>query len=1025
MKKYLLMACLLFSSTAQAQPEKVIVHKDGSVEVVQHSPALSSTDSAKINLVPVFTERSDGSHIQGILYYGENKNGNHFGSYPGRLVHNIDGSWQIEEMYWSIAHGPNKFSTDWIVPGTDFIPITHLEQPATAFRNEENNGLPLLTWNYDHAGAPLNVTEADARLTVLRVMSGYISLFKDDSLFSSFNFQWKIPDDDGLSNAAAWTTVKYQAKDLTTLRGLISSNYAESLTDMDPFETGIYNNFPLGTGINYYRYSGLGVTQIATASDILISNANLSTLNNSVPPESVEIFINPIANFWDARPQDGIGRTSAPRVDLANTLFHEVGHALGFTSNLEATHYLRPLPYVPSTKITHWDIYRFPGNQNPITPVFFRSAIRELRDGANANAVLQINSSQWATPLSTGDSYLSAAGTYPASHWLDNTLLTPPQLDVIGNMDPTASYGSVTLNGDYLRQTDIRAYDLLGYDIDTTNTIGITDLPTLAGPVSDAPIDRTQALALSWTQDASTTTTDILIYDLGLPMDGSLIEIPNSTLVYINENLTTSSLTIQPNGIALIPGHRYQWHATAYHPLGVNLSLPATFIVDGEVSPVGLCADQFESAKLLPPNGGDFQSNGGYTVAISGDIAVVGAPAYKTFEIGRTYVYRRSGSRWVHEQTLFASDAVVNDFFGFSVSTSGNVIVVGSGNGDQAYVFDYNGVSWDETAILTGSDSGGFDGFGTSVSISNNTIIVGAPYEGPGTTANGAAYVFDFDGVQWTETTKLIADDRNGSDEFGYSVSISGGVAAIGAWHDQVSEFYSGSTYMFRDNGTSWVQEAKLSPNDLVQYDTFGASVSVSGNSLVIGAHGGETFSPSSPGKAYAYRFDGSTWGIPQKLELANGINGENFGISVSISNDTIVVGADRVDGRNIYNSGTSHSYVYNGVQWIKRNSFFASDADSGDNFGHAVAVDGTTIVTGSYFEALSADFDLAGSAYIHELNPCPADLDGGGSLNFYDISLFLQLYAEQDPAADWNCDGAWNFFDNSAFLIDFDAGCP
>ncbi|MEO6488374.1 MAG: FG-GAP repeat protein, partial [Ferruginibacter sp.] len=181
-----------------------------------------------------------------------------------------------------------------------------------------------------------------------------------------------------------------------------------------------------------------------------------------------------------------------------------------------------------------------------------------------------------------------------------------------------------------------------------------------------------------------------------------------------------------------------------------------------------------------------------------------------------------------------AADGESQDLFGFSVSMSGNYAVIGAygddGQKGAAYIFFYNGSGWVQQQKLTANDGTAADFFGYKVFIMGNYAFIGAPGDN---SSMGSAYVFFFNGITWTQQQKLTASDGAGGDNFGGSVGISGSDAIIGAPGDDV---FKGSAYIFHFNAGTWQQLPKLTANDGVANDFFGFSVSVSGNYALVGA---------------------------------------------------------------------------------------------------------------------------------------------------------------------------------------------
>jgi hypothetical protein len=215
----------------------------------------------------------------------------------------------------------------------------------------------------------------------------------------------------------------------------------------------------------------------------------------------------------------------------------------------------------------------------------------------------------------------------------------------------------------------------------------------------------------------------------------------------------------------------------------------------------------------------------------------------------------------IEETKLSASDGTAADWFGFSVALFGDTAVVGAVRDDEnglhsgsAYVFRYDGSDWVEDTKLMPSDGEYSDSFGFSVAVSGDTAVVGAPGDDDNGSNSGSAYVFRYDGRNWVEEAKLTSSDGAASDFFGHSVAVSGDRSMVGASRDDDNGTKSGSVYVFRYNGSNWVEEAKLTASDGAAEDKFGCSLAVSGDTAVVGAdHDNDNGSDS--GSVYVFRF--------------------------------------------------------------------------------------------------------------------------------------------------------------------------
>jgi len=380
-----------------------------------------------------------------------------------------------------------------------------------------------------------------------------------------------------------------------------------------------------------------------------------------------------------------------------------------------------------------------------------------------------------------------------------------------------------------------------------------------------------------------------------------------------------------------------------------------------------------EQAKLTASDAAE-QDVFGSSVSISGDLAVVGARYdddggdYS----GSAYIYRRTGSSWAEETKLIASDPAVNAYYGCSVAVSGDVVVIGAYKAPEAdtrrggaYVYRFNGSSWVEEAKLTASDAAGLDYFGRSVAISGNVIVIGAPQDDDAGPESGSAYVFRYNGSGWVEEAKLTAFDGWTGDYFGYSVSVSADTAVIGAYQDNEGASDAGSAYVFRYNGSSWVKEAQLTASDAAGGDFFGYSVSISGDVAVVGAYANDVdYVNQDTGSAYVYRFNGTHWIEEAKLTASGAAADDRLGYAVSISGDVAAIAAIRDDDGG-ENSGSVYVFHFNNGRWLEMAKLAASDAAEAAAFGIAVSISGDVAAVGAYTDEVATN---AGSAYLFAL---------------------------------------------------------
>jgi len=386
---------------------------------------------------------------------------------------------------------------------------------------------------------------------------------------------------------------------------------------------------------------------------------------------------------------------------------------------------------------------------------------------------------------------------------------------------------------------------------------------------------------------------------------------------------------------------------------------------------------------------------------------------------------------------LKSSNTDAGDNFSFSVAISGDTLVVGAPeedsaaegvDGDQtdnskiysgaAYVFVRSGSTWSQQAYLKASNTDTADYFGYSVAISGDTLVVGAPDEDSAATgvdgnesdnsahSSGAAYVFVRNGTTWSQHAYLKASNTGADDQFGYSVAISGSTVVVGAVGEDSNATgvdgdesdntapYSGAAYVFVRIQTGWYQQAYLKASNTDADDEFGTSVAISGDTLVVGAVGeasnatgidGDQTDNTAPysGAAYVFVRTNKVWSQQAYLKASNTNTNDQFGYSIAISGDTIVVGAigersgyiGDQDDNSATEAGAAYVFVRGGSTWSQQSYLKASNIDAYDLFGSSVAISGNTIVVGAPCEASSAtgvngdqldnSAEFAGASYV------------------------------------------------------------
>ena len=379
-----------------------------------------------------------------------------------------------------------------------------------------------------------------------------------------------------------------------------------------------------------------------------------------------------------------------------------------------------------------------------------------------------------------------------------------------------------------------------------------------------------------------------------------------------------------------------------------------------------------EQAKLIAPDAraGDYF---GISVAIDGDTALVGGHRVNKpmADAGSVYVFERLGNSWIQTAWLTAPDATRFAYFGFSVGIDEDTAIIGAIRDDEAgsdagaaYVFVRNGIQWIFQEKLLGNNTEAEDNFGYAVDVDGDFAIVASPKNKGG----GAAYIYSRDGTKWQQKRnririRMIPIDPDGASGFGVSVDISGETAVIGAVGGVVGEDTVGAAYVFKQNEPPfWNQHTKLVAGDRRGGDQLGFAVAISGNEVITGAPKHSAGGLAS-GAAYIFeqKEDGA-WVETIKLSDGETAAENQFGISVSISGNLAVAGAQQDDDIEP-NAGAAYIFERSGTLWLQRAKLAADDAKAGDLFGNAAAINGETVLIGA--PGVDDAGPEAGAAYV------------------------------------------------------------
>ncbi len=333
--------------------------------------------------------------------------------------------------------------------------------------------------------------------------------------------------------------------------------------------------------------------------------------------------------------------------------------------------------------------------------------------------------------------------------------------------------------------------------IQNNTSITVSTTPASVPTISSGPVLRTAGGGVSNSQIATVADADQAANTLSVTVNGGSSATVNGVTVSNIAIDASGNVTANVEAAAGSDDASFTLTVTDNSSLSAVATLPVVVL-----SPCPGTGSWAEQDHLTEGGGGDTDLFG-YSVAISGDTVVIGsngddAPAH---DQGSAYVFTRSGTAWLLQQKLSASDGAVSDVFGWSVAISGDTLVVGAQGDDapaadqgSAYVYTRSGTVWSLQQKLTASDGLAADAFGWSVAINGDTVVVGAKADDA---FIGSAYVFTRSGTVWSEQQKLTASDGATGDVFGSSVAISGDTVVVGAYLDDAPAADQGSAYIF------------------------------------------------------------------------------------------------------------------------------------------------------------------------------------------------------------------------------------
>jgi len=368
--------------------------------------------------------------------------------------------------------------------------------------------------------------------------------------------------------------------------------------------------------------------------------------------------------------------------------------------------------------------------------------------------------------------------------------------------------------------------------------------------------------------------------------------------------------------------------------------------------------------------------NFGVRMNMSGETVVVGGidDSHDSPFSGAAYVFVKVGAGWVQQQKLTATAPVTNQGFAASVAIEGNTIVVGApGEDDEtqplagaAYVFIRDGSNWLLQQKLRLPETRTGDAFGTAVGISGDSIVVTAPGDADNNFLSGTASVFtrDQNGV-WSFQQKFRATDQILDQMYGASVAISGDTVMVGSEYlAPIHNAGIGAVYVYERVGAMWTLTKKLTSSTWRGGYEFGRFLAMDGNVAVISAYH-EEHGSNTRGSLYVFVRDSGEWRQQQKLFVKEDLaEWDFFGVGVAIHGTTIVAGNNGADEQR----GAAYIFTAdNKLNWSQQTKLRASDGLIDEHFGTGVATNGSDVLVGATSKAISGP--SCGAVYYSSLN--------------------------------------------------------
>lgn len=364
----------------------------------------------------------------------------------------------------------------------------------------------------------------------------------------------------------------------------------------------------------------------------------------------------------------------------------------------------------------------------------------------------------------------------------------------------------------------------------------------------------------------------------------------------------------------------------------------------------------------------------GTYVLVGGGIALGGATLEATgggANAGAAYVYTRTGNGWSAPQRLIASDGAANDFFGGWAEITGDKLLISAfGHGPAAgpkpgavYLFTRSGGVWSQADKLTPPVAVAGASYGQRMALNEQFLLI----NGREPTSQRIVHVLEPSGGSYVQTGALTPA---GGGDFASHIALWQRTAVVGAaGASNANGIATGAAYVFDRSGSSFTQTIKLTAADGALGDNFGFSVSIWGERIVVGAHQDDEGAMSNRGAAYVFESTGANWTQAAKLQAPDGVGDDQFGKDVRICGDRILIGAPGRDEGGNSNQGAIYRFERAAAGgWIfGEKHTLATPGQSNAGFGDHLSVDAQHAIVGAPF--MNRAFGFVGGCNVQQVH--------------------------------------------------------